>query len=220
MNFIAADVETSGFGPQAKIVEVALTEVNADLSIGASVASLINPGIPIPPSASAVHHITDAMVAESPTEEQFFAQFPGLASEPAVVIAHNAAFDIQYLGKHFHPDSTTLCTLRLARHLYPDLENHKLQTLRYTFNLDAGRAHSADGDTLVLVNLLKYIHEDTGLDLIQMYELAKSPVLVKNMPFGKHKGTALVDLPKDYVTWALKNMSNLEPDLRAALEAL
>ncbi|MCY1465055.1 hypothetical protein D9M71_831560 [compost metagenome] len=39
------------------------------------------------------------------------------------------------------------------------------------------------------------------------------------MPFGKHKGAKLCNLPKDYVSWALKNMDALNPDLRAALEA-
>lgn len=219
MNLICADVETTGFGPEARIVEVALTEIDMHLNVVAELHSLINPCISIPPSASAVHHITDGMVADAPTVDQFFGKLGGLCREPAVVIAHNAAFDIQYLGPYFHPDSTTLCTLRLVRHLYPDLENHKLQTLRYTFGLDAGRAHSADGDTLVLVNLLKFIAQDKGMTIAEMYDLARSPVPVKKMPFGKHRGSEIQALPKDYVKWALKNIDNLEPDLRLALEA-
>lgn len=220
MNIICADVETTGFGPEAKIVEVALTEISEDLEVLFEAHSLINPGMPIPPSASGIHHITDDMVADAPTEEEFFSRYKGLASAPSVFVAHNAAFDWQYLGGYFHPDSVTLCTYRLVRQLYPDLENHKLQTLRYTFGLDAGRAHSADGDTLVLVNLLRFIAQDKGLNIAEMYDLARGPIQVKKMPFGKHRGKALADLPKDYVRWALKNIDNLEPDLRVSLEAV
>ena len=40
------------------------------------------------------------------------------------------------------------------------------------------------------------------------------------MPFGKHKGQLIVDLPKSYVRWALDNMASLDDDHRAALEAV
>lgn len=220
MNIICADVETTGFPPDGKVVEVALTEIDMDLEVQFSTSSLINPGEHIPASASAIHHITDDMVADAPTLDEFFARFPGINSEPAVFVAHNAAFDIQFLGDYFHPDTTTLCTYRLVRQLYPELDNHKLQTLRYEFGLDAGRAHSADGDTLVLVSLLKFIAQDKGLSIVEMYELARSPIRITKMPFGKHRSKPLADLPKDYVRWALKNIDNLEPDLRVSLEAV
>ena len=40
------------------------------------------------------------------------------------------------------------------------------------------------------------------------------------MPFGKHKGKALKDLPWDYVWWLKTKADNVSPDLRAALNAL
>lgn len=38
------------------------------------------------------------------------------------------------------------------------------------------------------------------------------------MPYGKHKGVKLCNLPKSYVRWALENMDNLSPDLQLGLE--
>lgn len=221
MQMIIADVETTGVTPNDKIVEVSLIEVDADLNVVATLTSHINPGMPIPPGASAVHHVTDAMVASAPTEEQFFRGLSGLRNQPVIFVAHNAPFDWQFLGKYFHPDCVILDTLRLVRHLYPTpaVDNHKLQTLRYTFNLDAGRAHSADGDTLTLVSLLKYVAQDQGLTIDQMIQIAKAPMVITTWPFGKHKGVAVSALPKQYVKWALENM-NLDSDHRAALEAV
>lgn len=69
-------------------------------------------------------------------------EFPAVASEiiprlvqADIVIAHNASFDMSVLEqslKHFqlpHPPFRYLCTCRLARAVWPDLENHRLNTL-------------------------------------------------------------------------------------------
>ncbi len=39
-----------------------------------------------------------------------------------------------------------------------------------------------------------------------------SPAKMK-MPFGKHKGKALADIPVDYIEWFLTNIDNLREDL-------
>jgi exodeoxyribonuclease X len=38
------------------------------------------------------------------------------------------------------------------------------------------------------------------------------------MPFGKHKGTPLDELPLDYMTWILENLSDMRDDLREELQ--
>ena len=40
------------------------------------------------------------------------------------------------------------------------------------------------------------------------------------MPFGKHKGTKLKDLPSNYIDWLLNKADNIDADLRTALLAL
>ena len=91
MRWIAADTETTGFGPTAKVVEIALAEVGEDMQVLDAISSYINPEMPIPPSASAVHHITDSMVSGAPTIEEFFSDMIWTQVEDVTVIAHNAA---------------------------------------------------------------------------------------------------------------------------------
>ena len=38
------------------------------------------------------------------------------------------------------------------------------------------------------------------------------------MPFGKHKGTLLDDLPIDYIKWCLENIDNLRDNLREEMQ--
>lgn len=38
------------------------------------------------------------------------------------------------------------------------------------------------------------------------------------MPFGKHRGQYIGDLPEDYITWVIENCDNLSDDVRKALE--
>ena len=40
------------------------------------------------------------------------------------------------------------------------------------------------------------------------------------MPFGKHKGVPLAELPNNYIFWLLNKAENLDADLRTALLAL
>ena len=60
------DLESTGTDRKtARIVEIAIVRVNLDGSRD-SFSSLVNPGIPIPAEASAIHGITDDMVKDAP----------------------------------------------------------------------------------------------------------------------------------------------------------
>jgi uncharacterized protein (DUF3820 family) len=39
------------------------------------------------------------------------------------------------------------------------------------------------------------------------------------MPFGKHKGTLLKDLPRDYAEWLVGNLGDGKEDIKAAIRA-
>jgi uncharacterized protein (DUF3820 family) len=38
------------------------------------------------------------------------------------------------------------------------------------------------------------------------------------MPFGKYKGTKMVNVPAAYLKWLIENATNLRPDLKAYLD--
>ena len=118
--FTFIDVETTGLSPRtARVCEVAAVSFRGDDRVG-TVAELINPGTPIPAEVSKIHGITDEMVKDSPS---FGGVAPGLLAilEGAVIVAHNAEFDIGFLSAEFErvglkfPALPVVDTLSLAR---------------------------------------------------------------------------------------------------------
>ena len=154
--YCVVDVETTGFSPlNDRIVEVACALVDGDRVVG-SWATLVNPRCAIPPHATAVHGITDAMVAAAP-ESAFALRQVRRFCAGRLAAAHNARFDLGFLGAGVAQQA--LCTMRLARVLFPDAPNHKNQTLRRYLGIDrvAGEElapHRALGDALVTAYVL------------------------------------------------------------------
>lgn len=220
MKFAFADVETTGVRVEDKVVEVAWVITDENLNVLEVKNSLINPGIPIPPGASGVHGITNDMVADSPTLDEFMFEHGALFSSPETVfVAHNVPFDIRYLGGFLADRSNWACTLRLARNHLHDVENHKLQTLRYAYQLDSGDAHRAIGDVTTLISFYKWMSDFLNMGALQLAEEGRKPAIVSKLGFGKHKGKKLSDVPPDYRQWLL-GLENLDPDLRYSLNLL
>ena len=220
--YIFGDTETTGLGKDAGIVEISWVETDENFNEVSRHYSLINPDKPIQPGAMGAHGITEAMVADSPTISEFMeeAGYP-LDVEGGVLVAHNAAFDIV----HFAPwmrEPLTLCTMKAARVIYPEADNHKLTTLKYYLGLEGchDRAHSADEDVNVLMQLVKRMCRDAECGLPELLHIQNIPRKIHKMSFGKHRGKALSELPKDYVNWLLTKADNIDSDLRASLLAL
>ncbi len=94
---LAVDTETTGFNPAEghALVEVATVTLDAD-ALGETWSSLVRPGRAIPPDASKVHGITDAMVADAPAPEAVAAELRRRCGELPLVF-HNAPFDLPFL---------------------------------------------------------------------------------------------------------------------------
>lgn len=224
MRLFVGDTETTGVGSDDAVVEIAWMELDENLETVSQVRSLINPKKPIPAGASAVHGITDNMVKDAPTIEQFMlADGSALLSEGAVLVAHNAAFDMRFFQAWMPNALGTICTLKLSRVAYPDADNHKLQTLKFWLGLevevDHHEAHTALADVKVLKALFDRMRADMGWTSVEMFEISNMPQMVEKMPFGKHKGTKIKDLPRSYIKW-LMGLDNLDDDLRHTLETL
>jgi len=231
--YVVVDVETTGLDPATdEVVEVAAVATNALGDNLGMFASLVRPTKSIPPEISAVHGITDADVATAPDFfavttllNDFLARFMGPSNLPTVV-AHNAAFDRSFLGGM---NLGWLCTMRLAKHIWPDAPNFRNQTLRYWLDVNPetfGIApHRALGDVLVTAGILAEAllsPSVVGLGSVSVEELiafAESPVLLKKMPLGKHRGP-IADVPTDYMQWAIgpRGMTDMDADLRFTLE--
>jgi exodeoxyribonuclease X len=78
-------------------------------------------------------------------------------------------------------------------------------------------AHSALIDVGICAVILDHLCQQLGVKTIEaLYvesEKARTPT---TMPFGKHKGMLLTDVPKDYKKWLLTQL-DIDPFLRKAL---
>lgn len=150
------DVETTGFNPMRdRIVEIACAVIEGEC-VTERWSTLVRPGISIPPYATAVHGITNRMVAGAPRLSRALKRARRFC-RGRIVATHNARFDLSFVGTRLCPQA--LCTLRLSRALFPDAPNHKNQTLRYYLGIDALAeepltAHRALGDALVSAHVL------------------------------------------------------------------
>ncbi|MEE9369712.1 MAG: 3'-5' exonuclease [Pontiella sp.] len=152
MKFIAFDLETTGIKPsEDMIVEVGAVLFDGDRAVK-GYGVLVDPGIPIPPAASAVNGITDDMVRGKPKIADVLSEFAEFCGDLPLV-AHNAPFDYKFLledvklHKSASPKGVVLDTLALARKVFPRLPNYKLWTLVRHFNFPSGTFHRAEEDS-------------------------------------------------------------------------
>lgn len=217
--YILADTETTGLkNPQP--VEVAWVECDEHFNIIHRVESLIDPQCEIESGAQAVHGISYQDVADQPTLQEFFTvvQDNPLGYGDVVYFGHNAAYDLQMLRPYIANLDAAVCTVKLARRIYPDAPNHKLQTLREWLDLGAGDAHRALGDVITTHSLIQRMMRDTGFSIDELVEFSTQPYLIERMPFGKHKGMPLESLPPAYRRWLL-DLEDLDDNLRYSLTA-
>lgn len=194
---------------------------------------LYRPDEPIDPEASSINHITDEMVANSPSFRDGVTNYNALLSQfgPTVIrVAHNAVYDQTVLDK-YGVDSATrpwLCTFRMAKKLYnndPTVTLKNLSYLRYRFKLeipeDKRGAHQADVDAVIAAKLLEYMLTDLeGRGILdpdksyyeQLMDWYEIPVVIEKMPFGKYKGELLTEVPLSYWKWAVNHLDTLDED--------
>ena len=218
MRSLVIDTETASLSQG--IVDIAIAEIDDDFNVLWSIESLIDPECEISPGAMGVHHITPDMVYDKPTIAEFMDmhKYPLFGAD--VLGGHKVSFDLKFLSDFLPDQFKTIDTLKLSRNTWPTLESHKLQTLRYTFGLNAGNAHRAMGDVITTISLMREIAEKHETDLTGLTMLMNAPLsLDSRIGFGKHRGEKLRDLPISYVRWLLDKSDAADEDLREALLA-
>lgn len=197
------DTETTGVrNDKDRVIELAAFDPVENRTF----CRFINPGSPIPPEATSIHHITDEMVANAPSFKAIAEEFIAFCPEHTVLIAHNNdAFDKLFLEQEFKrsglefPKYHFIDTLKWARKYRADLPRHTLQSLRELYGFPANQAHRALDDVIVLHQVFSAMIDDLSMETI--VELLSRPQILSRMPFGKHQGKLLADVPKEYVTW-------------------
>lgn len=181
LTFVVFDTETTGLLPAQgdEIVQLAAVRiVNGRRVDGEVFDTLVNPRRPIPLSSTEVHGITEQMVQEAPFVEEVAARFHKFA-EGAVLIAHNAPFDMEFLrrlesrlGLSF--DHPVLDTVLLSAVVYGQHEVHSLDALthRLGITIPEEARHTAIGDTIATADaFLKLMPMLTGRGLTTFGEV-------------------------------------------------
>lgn len=162
-SYVVLDTETTGLSPdKEKIIEIAIAKIS-DGAVVDKYESLVNPGKNLSARITKLTGLTDADLADAP-------QFSAIAKQIVdfignnVVLAHNAPFDLTFLCNEFSacgltPHFVYLDTVQVAKKAYPDLKNHKLETLIAELNLADKQTHRAMDDVLCTLRLFEMVCE-------------------------------------------------------------
>lgn len=234
MKFILLDTETTGIDPQRDhVIEIAARgwSLNKRKKFPRTYSMLLNPGdgVKIPPNTSAVHHITDADVADMPTLADEEGAIKGFV-QGYPIVAYNAEFDRGMLP--FLKDHQWLDVYRMAMHLWSigeenedgfPLTSFKQQELRYWLKLGKieGDAHRAAADIMVTGLIFqkaaqKYLDMGHPNDYAAFVDWVNSPILHQTIPFGYK--SVVGKKPAELTDQQLKNMFDKSSDMYASYE--
>lgn len=214
--FRVIDTETCGL--EGGIVEVASVDVVAGEIIN-PMSDFVRPDRPIGFSAMAIHHITEDMVSDKPPIEEVYQQYQAAD----YLVAHNAPFD-----KGVLPDMGCewICTRKLAARLWPELESHSNQYLRYALDTkpwvpESLHAHRALYDCYVTASLFRKIQAESGWSVEEMLDITNQPVLLRTLHMGKHSGKTYAEVAKDdpgWLRWAVLNITDMSEDMKFTIK--
>ena len=175
--YVVFDVETTGLSSAYDtIIEIAGVRVK-DGEIVDSYESFANPRHPLSALTTKLTGITDDMVQTAPEVEQVMREFVDFCGD-SILVAHNASFDMGFLYAACKkaaidtPAYGVIDTLELSRLLYPDMRNHRLNTLAKRFNVELTQHHRAIYDTEATAHLfIKFLAdaEEKGIHYLDQF---------------------------------------------------
>jgi len=224
---VVFDLETTGIDvAKDRIVEIAVLKVFPNGNRESKVRR-VNPEIPIPPEATAVHGITDADVKDAPTFKAIAKSLANFIEGCDFAGFNSNRFDLPLLAEEFLRAGVDI---DLKKHKFIDVQTifHKMEkrtlTAAYKFYLDKDmvNAHSAEADTLATFEILcaqleRYPELKNDIDFLAEFssfnrnvDFAGRIILddkgVEIFNFGKHKGKPVVDVLRaepSYYSWMM-----------------
>ncbi len=161
LTYVVFDTETTGLRPTAgdEIIEIAAVRVTGGrVMTGETFDTLINPARPIPKDSIRFHGITDDTVRDESPIADILPRFQEFAGD-AVLVAHNAAFDMKFLKLKEAQTGVVLSnpvidTLLLSLLIEGGEENHSLDAICERLHISVENRHRALGDAVATAHVL------------------------------------------------------------------
>ncbi|MGK9367670.1 exonuclease domain-containing protein [Melioribacter sp. Ez-97] len=181
------DFETTGVSARnERVIEIGIVKIRNKKIID-TFSSYINPGRQIPPFITQLTGITDDDVAQAPYFEDVYNDILNFFGD-AVLVAHNLKFDYSFLkyeclktGLEI-PENPAICTLQLAKRIYPELPSKALGSLTRHLKIRHKKVHTGLGDAMATAKILIKMfdrlteehHVESVSDLIRFQRLANA----------------------------------------------
>lgn len=196
LTYVVFDTETTGLSPSQgdQIVSIAgVRIVNGRILTGESFSRIVNPGRPIPPESVKFHGITDSMVTDRPPIGVVLPQFKAFCAD-AVLVAHNAAFDLKFIRMREAEarvtfDNPVLDTMLLSSWVDGSKDHQSLDAIAERYGITVTDRHTALGDAMVTAALLMRLIEaleERGLNTLD------DAVRTLNMTWELHNRAAVL----------------------------
>lgn len=165
-NYVAIDIETTGFAYRDDIIEIAAIKVEND-SVVDTFQTLIKPTEPIPVNITALTGIDNDMVKGAPSFDNIIESFI-LFIGNYTIMGHNVIFDIDRLNnKLYNKNMQTICnnyidTMCMAKNRIASLDSYNLINVANYLNIKIDISHRAVNDcytTIKCYNILKSMPE-------------------------------------------------------------
>lgn len=217
------DTETTGFPPDATMCQVARTDIRL-YPDGWQIDSepreaFVDPGRSIPAAVSAIHHIIEEDCVGAMGQEDAI-HFATVGAD--IVAAHNWDFDRQFVRTKL----PFICTLKVARSVWPDLESHANQAIRYARRICMSAderlqaAHRAGFDTWITAHILLDLLN--AMPVEKMLDISSKPSRLLRMPGGnKHRGKPFSEIARQdpsYLRWVI-DKSEFGEDVKFSADA-
>ncbi len=215
-SFTVLDVETTGLSPKTnKVIEIGLVKVEEG-KITETFSSFINPQSYLPKEITKLTGITEDDLYDAPLFTDLIFQFNQFIGN-SIIVAHNSQFDTSFLKAEYQRseenflDNPVLCTLRLARQLFPSLPSKSLKDVVKFLKIKHKNLHRALADAMVtakvLIKMMDILEEEYNItsieDLLNFQKLPSNSS--KKLKITKGVGHDYITIPDSPGVYMFKN---------------
>ena len=188
MTYAIVDIETTGgYAAANGIIEISIKVFDGE-KVVEEFETLVNPNQAIPKYIQGFTGINNEMVQDAPVFEEI-AEKVYTFLQGNVFVAHNVNFDYSFIKSHlefygYSFNAKKLCTVRLARQIFPGFPSYSLGNLCNSLDIDLTNRHRAGGDANATVILFKRLLDSDSKGIIQasLQRNSKEAILPPNVP--------------------------------------